>query len=159
MGQDDQDTTTTTDPVEELTKRLELARASRERAEASRRARFAVDDLQRQVEREEQAAQDTAAIEELEAKHGREGVDIAVVRTSYGAVVVKKPSRLRYTRFVDAGKHNLDNVETLVKECLLHPSKASFNAICDKETDTIRRCGNAIGFLHGIRIKEELPGK
>ena len=162
MGQDDpiiETTETTEDPVKALQRQLDAAVAAVEAAELRRKSRFAVPDMQRELERATQAAKDVAALEEIEAEHGREGFGVGVVRTTYGIVVLKKPSRLRYTRFVDAGKHNLDNIEILTKECLLYPSKDEFQVLCNRETDTIRRCGNAIAYLHGVRVEKELPGK
>lgn len=146
--------------IKDLEARIKAAREARDMNEAKRAARFKAADLERELLEEERKASDEEKLLELETEHGRNGVAIMRVQTTRnGMVVVKKPNHLHYGRFIDKGKNDRLSVETLVKDHLLYPDKAAFDAILQDEFDTLRKCSNALAELHGLNLREALPGK
>jgi hypothetical protein len=152
--------TTEEDRIKDLEARIKAAREARDANEARRAARFRASDLERELADEERKAADEATLLELEEEHGRNGVAIMRVQTSRnGMVVVRKPNHLHYGRFIDKGKTDRVSVEKIVKDHLLYPDHARFDAILQDEFDTLRKCSNALSELHGLNLREALPGK
>lgn len=152
--------TTEADRIKELEDRIKAAREARDANEAKRAARFKTTDLERELVEEERKAADEAKLLELEEENGRNGVAILRVQTTRnGMVVVKKPNHLHYGRFIDKGKSDRLSVEKIVKDHLLYPDQARFDAILQDEFDTLRKCSNALSELHGLNLREALPGK
>lgn len=146
--------------VKDLEAQLAEARKRRNEAEAKRRDHFRRDDLVRDLTDELVRAEDEERLLDLEREHGREGIAIAKIGTERnGMVVVRKPNHLAYSRFVDKGKHDRVSLEKLVFDHLLYPDRAKFESILQDEFDTLRKCSNALSFLHGLNLREELPGK
>lgn len=151
---------TESDRIKDLEARIKAARDARDAAETKRREKFKASDLERELVEEERKAADEEKLLELETEHGRNGVAIMRVQTTRnGMVVVRKPNHLHYGRFIDKGKNDRVSVETLVKDHLLYPDKAQFDAILQDEFDTLRKCSNALAELHGLNLREALPGK
>lgn len=152
--------TTEEDRIKDLEARIKAAREARDAAEAKRLARFKASDLERELLDEERRASDEEKLLDLEDEHGRNGIAIMRVQTTRnGMVVVKKPNHLTYGRFLDKGKTDRVSVETIVKDHLLYPDRARFDAILQDEFDTLRKCSNALSELHGLHLREVLPGK
>lgn len=157
MGQDE--STVTTVETETLKEQLAAARAAREAAEQKRAKRFEADDLQREIEREQRAAEEVAKLEEIEAEHGRHGDRIWAVQTDFGMIVVKRPTPAKYQAFVDKGKTSQAAQESLVRDFLVYPDKARFNQLVKEIPAIISRCADALIYLAGWRAREEAAGK
>ena len=146
--------------IKDLEDRIAEARKRKEQAETKRINQFKEKDLEAELAEEERNARDEETLQDLEAQHGRDGVAIARVNTQRnGMVVVRKPNHLHYGRFIDKGKHDRVTMEKLVRDHLLYPDSDKFEAILQDEYDTLRKCSNALSALHGLNLREELPGK
>lgn len=153
-------TETEADRIKALEDRIKAARDRRDANETKRNAKFKAADLERELVEEERNASDEEKLLELEELHGRNGVAILRVQTEHnGMVVVKKPNHLHYGRFMDKGKTDRISVEKIVKDHLLYPDQAAFDAILQDEFDTLRKCSNALSELHGLNLRTALPGK
>lgn len=146
--------------IKDLEERLADARRKRDEAETRRRTKFREEDLERDLVDEERRAKDEETLLELETQYGREGISIGRIETERnGMVVVRKPNHLAYGRFVDKGKHDRVALEKIVTDHLLYPDRAAFEQILQDEYDTLRKCSNALSYLHGLNLRQELPGK
>ena len=143
--------------IKELQERIARAQEQREQAEQKREAmRRSPAELRKQLEREEQAAKDAEALLAAEQEHGVNRV--ASIETEEGLIIVKRPNPLHFKRFQDKDKHKVDDFEQLVRPCVIHPSKARFDEICENLPATLMRCANAVVQLAGFRARD-LAGK
>jgi hypothetical protein len=142
----------------ELEARLVAARAKRDEIARGRAAREELATMRAQVEAEERAAKDDAAIAAAEAEHGPIGKKIAVVQTDIGAVIVKRPNHIHFRRFQDAGSTKSGELEKLVRPCLVYPPLSAFEALLEELPATLTRCADAVCGLAGVRA-EEVSGK
>ena len=147
--------------LKDLEQRLAAARNRHEAARKAREKEFEVETLEEELSQEELAANDDEKLLELEREHKtREGYGIGRVNTDrHGMIVLQKPNPLMMRRFLDAGKTDCMAAEDLIKKNLLYPDKARYGVIVEAEVDTIRKCTNKIMQLHGMNMKEILPGK
>jgi hypothetical protein len=129
-------------------KRAALAEAREQRAQPS-----AAD----QLAAEQRALADDEALERLELEHGPAGKAIEIVRTEVGGVIVRRPHMAVFRRFQDDNKDTAA-LEKLVRPCVLHPSKADFDRMCEELPFTLQRCADAVCRLAGIR-KEDIQAK
>jgi hypothetical protein len=143
------------DPDAELRARLESIKAERARLAEERELRG--QSLPDRIEAEERALRDEIAIADAETAHGPVDKRIAIVNTSNGVVIVKRANHVLFRRFQDS-KLNVDECEKLVRPCLVHPDKATFDRWAEEEPAIIVRAANALGTLAGIR-GEEASGK
>lgn len=145
--------------VDSLQARLDAARARRaaaeERLESARKAA----QLQREIDQEDRAAKEAEALEALEAEHGPLGEMIWKLETTMGMVVVKRPTAMRFRSFQD-GKISNTTAEIFVRDFVVYPSKAEFNAIVNALPAIVMRCADACSQLAGHRTeRDEVRGK
>lgn len=144
--------------AEDLRTRLAAARNTRtalEQAKADRDEKTAIEEL---VEQEERAARDAEALDKAETTIGKLGKKIALVQTDMGAIIVKRPNAVLFKRFVDTSSLKTDDLDKLVRPCLVHPPVAEFDRILDELPATLMRVANAVTALAGVRT-EEAAGK
>jgi hypothetical protein len=136
-------------------KRLALAEAKRLRAEA------AASDAA--VEAERIGLVDDEAIERIEDEHGVSYVHgesepgklrVAVVRTPFGCIVLRRSEPIVWKRFIQSGKTGEKELYDLVSPSLLHPTKARFSEICDDQPMTLTTCASAVAEMAGARTNE-----
>ena len=150
----DGETTATNEGRAALEERLREARERRRAAEAKREERQAENDLLAEVEAEELAARNAEALEAAEAEHGPIGKKLRAIETSGGVIIVKRPHPATYKRFRDKGEANTAAFDKLVRPCVVHPDKSTFDRILDEEPAALDRCANAIVELAGFRARE-----
>lgn len=141
-----------------IQKRLQETRAARA---ALGNVREPVVTDEEQLASEERALADDKALADAIAKHGQIGKGVALVETPDGMIVVKRPNPILFRRFQDTSKGEaptLDEVEKLVRPCVVHPSIASFESILDAQPGVLVRCGNAVCALAGV-AQGEVRGK
>lgn len=140
------DTTTTNEAQAELA----ALRARRAELEAQREAKNELTDAEA-LELERRAVADAEALLAAIDEHGRVDVDIAVVETTIGNVIVKRASRARFQRFQDEGKFDYKHVAKLVEPCVVYPDAAGFAAMLDRQPAIMTACGNTISRLAGFK--------
>jgi len=132
--------------AEVRTKRAALADA-RARAQAER-------EVHETLEREERALGDAEALAAAEAKYGPEGQRIRAVETPMGVIIVRRAGQASFRRFMDSPKASVDEAERLVRPCIVHPSRAEFEAIMDEYPALWIRLAGAVSKLAGHRAEE-----
>lgn len=137
--------------IAELRAKAEALAAAREERAAAFAAEAAYATAARDLE-------DEIAIDKAEADHGPIDKKIAVVKTDYGAVIVKRAHPAIFKRFLDRGKTDTKSLEELVRQCLVHPTLADWESFCEQQTMILIRCANAVSVLHGVRT-EDISGK
>ena len=137
---------------EQLKERLDAARARQRSAEAKRERLQSERATLEEVEAAELEARDEEAIAKAEDEN--DARRIAVVRSSYGAVILRRPNPVIYKRFRDRGEAKTVDLEKLVRGCLLYPDVAGFDRILDEEPGTLDRCASSVIELAGFRLKE-----
>ena len=90
---------------------------------------------------------------------GVPGKRIVVLETPDGLVVVKRPTITKFKGFQDTETKTLDVQEGLVRDCLLYPDQRAWNALVDAQPGIVMRAANAVVFLAGVRVNDNLPGK
>jgi hypothetical protein len=138
--------------------RLDKVRAERAALAVAREARAADAALEAQLEGETLALRDEQAIAAAELEHGPVGKRIAVIGTDLGVVIVKRPHAALFRKFQAKGSTKPEDLDQLVRPCLVYPSKAEFDRIDDELPATMTRCANAVVALAGFR-QEENAGK
>jgi hypothetical protein len=98
------------------------------------------------------------AVEAAEIEHGPVGTKIALVHTSLGVVIVKRPHVATFRKFQDRGKTESKYLLEYVRPCLVYPTLPEYERICDEEPATLARCASALHTLAGVRL-EEISGK
>jgi hypothetical protein len=139
--------------------RLAEARARAVAAQAQRDELAEATAPNQAIEAAEQEANDLEALARLEAEHGRVADGkLGVVVTRLGRVVLKPPHRVKFRQFADVKEPNSDDIEGLVRPCIVHPGGPAFDAILDQLPAVLTLCGNAVTRLAGIDDKA-LAGK
>ena len=136
----------------ELEDRLTAARERRRAAEAERESLVEQHALVAQVEAEERAALDAEAIAKAELDFG--ATKIGIVKTDLGCVIVKRPNPVLYKRFRDKESAKTQDLESLVRPCLVHPDATRFDAILEEQPATLDRVADRVVYLAGFRAKE-----
>lgn len=138
----------------ELEDKIAAVRAAREQLAAQREARTQANELAAKLAAEELALKDEQAIEAAEAEHGVLDKKIRVVRSELGVIIVKRAHPAVFKRFVDRGKHTMQDLEELARKCLVHPTLPEWEAMCNEQTALINRTADAIAWLAGIRADD-----
>jgi 23S rRNA-/tRNA-specific pseudouridylate synthase len=144
--------------VQALQERLEKARIDRSALEDAEIKRKRVEKLRADVEAEEQSLANEKKLAELEQIHGPAGKAIKAVYVDTVMVVVKKPNHLHVKRFMDKEETKSEDLDMLVRPCLVYPSKAEFDALVEAHTALLAKAANAVSYLAGFR-KEDLAKK
>jgi hypothetical protein len=129
-------------------KRAALAEARRIREEQRAQAEQLVDEVR--------GLADDEAIEAAENEHGAK--KIAVVKTDMGAIILKRAHPNIFKRFQDKGSMKHEDLERLVRPCLVYPDVAKFDAIMAELPATMLRCADTVSVLAGIR-QEDVSAK
>lgn len=139
------------DPAE-----AEIAALRAKRAEIASRRQQREDKsaLAEQLEQERSELELEEAVDRFEQEFGPVGRKIAVVKTQLGAIILRQSSELKFKRFQDKGTMQRDDVEALVRPCVLYPDMSRFNEIMHDLPATWFRCANQIAVLAGVRIEE-----
>lgn len=150
------------DPVDPeiaaLEAELEAARQARAAATSARAEATKADNLRAAIAREKREAEDQAAIQAAEQKHGAIGVKIGLVRTRLGVLIVKH-NPLLYKRFQDIeGKITREDIERLVHPSVVHPAPAERDKLLAELPDALNQAAVEIAALAGVR-KDALSGK
>lgn len=141
-------------PTGELEQRLAELRAKRKHLDDAAEQRGAERRLLDEIESEERAIRDREALAKAEVEHGPVGRKLAVVRSAVGDVIVKRSNPLHFRRFQDSGKTTTDELERLVRPCLVYPDAPTFDRWLDEQPALMLRCADAICVLAGVRAKE-----
>jgi hypothetical protein len=147
------DASTPTTPAADQDTLAQLREIRNKRA-ALAEARAARDVLTaaQKLDLEAQALRDEETIERFEAEHGP--TKIKAIRSDAGLVIVKRPHRVVFKRFQDKGSIKTDDVEQLVKSCLVHPTKDAFDQMVDDLPALLHQCADACARLAGVRTEE-----
>lgn len=137
---------------------LAKARARRLELEAAREKREAEAAKRRELEDEERGVRDEEAIAKAWEEHGEPGVNVEVVRTRFGAIIVKRAPGPLFNRFIDTNKGKTEDAKKLVYPCLVYPTKDRFDEIIETVPLALSDAANAISRLAGLRA-EEVQGK
>lgn len=111
-----------------------------------------------ELDRATKEADEKELLTQLEEEHGELGKKIAYYRTAGGLVVVKRSGSVAWRRYMYS-KQKMDDVELLVRACLVHPTEAQFDKIVEEEPAMLIGLSNKLGELYGIRKQEEEEGK
>ena len=130
---------------------LKELRAKRAALAEARQARELQRTPDEQLADERQALLDDQAIDSAEVEHGPVGKKIAVVKTAMGAIILKRAHAAMFKRFQDKGSLKHDDLDRLVRHCLVHPASAAFDQIMDELPATMLRCADAVSVLAGVR--------
>lgn len=155
------DDTTTNDDMAQLEDELAQIKAERARVAQKREAIEAATEKRAQIERERQALADDEAIAKLEETHGpidAPGSKLARFNTALGVIVVKRPASHLFRKFQSAKGNDAEEVEKLVRPCVVHPSKARFDDMLEELPGILTNLGDAVAHLAGVRVNE-LRGK
>lgn len=94
-------------------------------------------------------------------KYGELGRDLAKVRYADGYLVVKRPHQATFRRFFDAVNKrslNSEEVEKLLRPCVVYPEKASLDALFDRLPGLAAVGANA-AYMLATQHREEDEGK
>ena len=131
------------DPKEALNRRIREARAKTSAFEEQATEREQLRELERRARFEENKARDLPYIQAAEDEH----VNVRVVNTPLGAIVVKRPHHLAFQRFMkkaSSSKGFDDNdVWNLVKKCVVYPDVTRVDEIVEEYPGVTVRLGNA----------------
>lgn len=97
---------------------------------------------------------DEDAIAKAMDDHGAIGDAIDTLPTSLGVIIVRRPKQAVWRRFSDSGAMKGSDIHTLVRQCLVHPAPAQFDAICEAYPATLELAGGKVATLAQSRTKE-----
>lgn len=132
---------------------LVALRARRAELEAARERKSELTDAEA-LELERRAVADGEALLAAIDEHGRVDVEITVVETTIGNVILKRASRGRFQRFQEQGKYDFKHLSQLVTPCLVYPDDAGFTAMLERQPAILTHCANAISRLAGVRRED-----
>lgn len=141
-----------TDETPEM-QRLRELRMRRQALEDEREAR-AQPSIEEQIAIEERKVREAEKLAELEQQHGKVGKEIDIVDSEVGAVIVKRPTMNVFRRYQDSGTTETKDWENLVRPCVLYPSRADFDAMCEKIPMLLAHTANKCIHLAGLRAED-----
>lgn len=144
--------------MSDLDARLAAAKAAKAEIE-KRRAKSAEErasvDAVAQAERE---VKELAALEKFEEEIGPLGTHLAIVETSAGRVILKRPAVAVFRRFQDKGDFKSQALAMLVDPCVVYPDKSAFDTLCEELPAVLTVCADAVCMLAGARA-QSVSGK
>jgi hypothetical protein len=140
-----------------MSDRLNELRAQRAALEASRAARAEAEAEASAIAAEERAIAEEQAIVDAETKYGRLGEGFQVFATAAGRMLVKRAPSLRMRNYLDEKDSKYDDVLAFVRQQIIYPSLAVFDAAVDQYPAIALQGANALAELAGFR--KELLGK
>lgn len=145
---------------DEIVAELEKIEAKRAERAKQREAEIRMPGIVRSLE-------DAKALDAAEAEHGSSYVSggdedgdkhqLAVVETSRGLIIVKRPSGPAHKKW-RISKHTHEDNFAYVRGVLVHPPLETFSAIVDERPGALDRVVKAVAELAGVRFAE-LMGK
>lgn len=138
--------------TEDQERRMQEARERIRAAEAETQALETKRARDAEIAELEMQAKDAEAIRAAKAEHP--DLELKVVRTPAGCVVLKRPHAAVYKRFRDRGEYKTKALEDLVRKSLVHPSAAGLDAILEEAPATLDAMADAVIQLCGLREKE-----
>jgi hypothetical protein len=134
--------------------KLRDIKAKRDALEAARELRH-MPTVQEQIATEERKLATAQKLDELETAHGyKPGVDMDVVESRVGDVIIKRPTMAVYRRFQDSGTNETKDLDNLVRPCVLHPSRAEFDQMVEALPLLLAHCADLAVMLAGYRAKK-----
>lgn len=137
-----------------MTDKLKTLQDRLREVESRREARASESAAALELKAAELALADAEARDAMEAEHGPLGQKIADYETPMGVIIVKRPDSLIFKRFVDGGKSGQDAALQLVRPCVVHPSKQTFDVITDELPGVVGPLANLVATLAGVRVRE-----
>ena len=137
---------------DELNARLDAANAKAESARLDREALETSGELERKVVAAERAASDERALYEAEAEHGAR--KIGTVATDLGLIIVKRANPILFKRFQDSESVKTEDLEKLVRPCVVHPTMREYDAIIEELPAALVRVADRVMYLAGVRAKD-----
>lgn len=129
--------------------------AARQRTKAAADAVAAsVDTLTAEVEAAERDASDAEAVAACVSRYGALGSKIAAVYTDQGVVIVQRPNGVAMKAFQDLEAPRMQDVEVLVRPCVVYPARDKFDAMIADQPVILTRCSSAVVELAGAKRKE-----
>jgi len=99
---------------------------------------------------------DLAVIEKANCELGDEGKEFNFIRTDLGVIIFKRPHSATFKKFQDKGDRvKTEDIELLVKPCVWYPDKSTFDSYLERWPALLGSCTEKVGFLGGVRFKEE----
>lgn len=137
---------------EEFATKLKDAQARKAKAEASLVSPDA------ELARAERDAADAEAIVKAAADYGAD--EITTVPTDQGVVILKRAHSAAMRRFMDRdpAKTKIEDIEALVRPCVVYPDVVVYDAMVEKQPLIATRCGKALAQLAGAE-REAQAGK
>jgi hypothetical protein len=136
--------------MDELQARLEKANAELAKWQEAREERRKAEHARREVEAAEAEVRDAPHIAKAEEEIGPIGTRIQLVETSLGTIIVRRPNHLVWKKYTRKEKVTADDVEQLIRTCLVYPDKARFNEIWEELPGVGSRLIDAISELAGL---------
>lgn len=97
---------------------------------------------------------DQSLIDKLRSEHE----DCKLIKTNGLEIVVRRPRRGEYKRFMKAVSNERDKadaIETLVLDCVVHPPRAEFDKLLDKLPALCEELGEHVLELAGLSGKAQ----
>ncbi len=142
------------DEIKQLEEELKALRDANQATRAAEEQKTRAAELRAQVLAAKNALRDDPHLAELE---GERGTDYDVVVCRLGAVALRKPSAAQWKKFQTA-KDPREGAETMVRGCLLYPSKTEFNSILDDQPAALESFAMTCASLAGQDV-QRLTGK
>lgn len=140
---------------DEIKAQLEAIQAKRDAIEEARAQRGKLS-LKEQLALEQRRLAEDEKFAELAQEHGQDR--LAMVRPEQrpdiGAVIVRRPHLAVYRRFQESGKADFKTFDGLLRPCILYPSKAEFDRLCEEMPALHNQCCDAVVRLAGHSGKD-----
>ncbi len=130
--------------------------AERKRALEAQLAELREETPEVKAAREAREMADLEALVAASEKHGARRV--RAVETAEGDIIIKRPNHMHYRRFVDAEDAKSDELERLVRSCIVYPSADQVDRIFEELPATLNVVASAIVQMAGHRA-ENVAGK
>jgi hypothetical protein len=130
--------------ADNLDARLKAAKTKKAEIEARRAAKAAEVASLAEVEAAEREAREAEIIESAESEIGPIGEKIAVVRSQLGMIIVRRCHKNVFQRFTDAASFKTKDYLQLVSGSVVHPDKATFDAMLEEAPGILVACADAV---------------
>lgn len=138
-----------TEQIKSVQEQIAEIRAQREKLAQEARVRDEQDELQREL----QALKDDQEVARISAEHPAKRTK--AVRTPLGCLLVKRPARGEYQRFIDRQEVTYATISAFVRPCLLYPTADRLDAILDEMPGLLTPIQDAVFELAGFAAKDK----
>jgi hypothetical protein len=132
---------------------LDEIRSVRAKLAEEAKLREASAKLEAELETEKQALHDDQEIAKLSAQNPH--MKIRVVVTPLGSVLVCRPKRGEYQRFVDTADTAYSAVERFIRPCVLYPAADALDRMFDSMPALLNPVQQAVFELAGLEISNK----